>query len=166
MELTDETGSITWRPEVGGSMREVILLRFNGRHRVQITIHGQAVGDGPSGSTLGGAENGHNARGRGRTQADGRRPLRALSCPPQQRAAEPAAPGFEKRLSKLSTSFKALEQRLGSVLTEDQAVDDTTSLSISVLEPPPVFDLGPASLSDEQPTPLPRGRAASRSAMR
>ena len=41
--LSDKTGIVMWSPSSTGAMREVILLSLNGRHRLQITIHGHAV---------------------------------------------------------------------------------------------------------------------------
>jgi len=37
-------GFLSWSPTKAGSMREVILLKMNGRHRLQITVLGQALG--------------------------------------------------------------------------------------------------------------------------
>lgn len=158
IELSAESGSVTWTPEKAGMMREVVLLRMNGRHRVQITIHGQAVGE---------SKGAQEARGRPREAASSserRRPLRAISCPPQRCNDGNRAPqeekegGFEGRLSKLSSNFKALEEKLDGVLTDD---GPSGGLSITIPDRPTTAIETPVA-SGGLTTPTPRGRAAVR----
>jgi hypothetical protein len=132
-------------------MREVILLKFNGRYRLQITIQGRGLPGKASdaSSTTPAAQPPSGLRRAPLRSRINRPPQRTLSCPPTARKllgaslplespATTVQPGQElgpiddSDLARISSSFSALEDRLQAVLSKAPGERET----IPAPEPP------------------------------
>lgn len=102
------TVTVTWAPARPGSHREVLLFKWNGRHRVQATVLGTAAGAAPAGPP---GIRSRLRRAKARTLAvPGRRPAPAIRKP------KPRAPGRSPAEGYLEERERALTAWLNRVL--------------------------------------------------